>query len=586
MVELLTQAKAIKKRLAEEGPKDNNELHAWIKTNLGVDIPRTKVCEGHNAPFDFLADLFFERVGSAVLVANRGGSKTFMVAILHLLNSKFKAGCESGTIGAIENQAKRAYAHFLKFTRDDEGNVIKDIAQLKITETYFRNGSKLEILPGTKNSVNGPHWQKVHFDEVELADPEVYQESRNISTAKQLIDGRWIKAQDIITSTRKYPKGLMQEILDQIDDAMVSGKEAPFTLYKWCVFETSAQVLNQDYDDRTISCQIAYPDLDDDKKCPCHNVVKGTWRGEERTPRTLKDICKGRFARSGGWQPFSDVVNTFIQSATDIWEAQQECSRPSTENLYVPQFSRERHGVKNYLPNPDYGPIFMAVDFGGTNPHAVNWYQLLRYEIEAIDYLNNKIRLQEGTLVCFNEIYVAEIGNMKLASRIVKIEDSYRKRWRGWRVQDRFADPQAKAARLDFSQHKPPLRCSWRTTREFEEHVKIVRELFEDNKFVVDAKRCPMFCEEIVVWRLNPDTGKQIDEFNHCMSNFRYASANIEIIERNNRKGKSTPISTDRPFVKRDYTSSPSVPKSQKKNPEEAVAEEWQKRFVSVTRGF
>ena len=28
-------------------------------------------------------------------------------------------------------------------------------------------------------------------------------------------------------------------------------------------------------------------------------------------------------------------------------------------------------------------------------------------------------------------------------------------------------------------------------------------------------------------WRRDPNTGNQIDEFNHCMSNFRYAVANI-----------------------------------------------------------
>src|SRR4051812_29899293 len=92
--ELLEAQEELEVRLSEDGPQNDDELHAWIKQELGIDIPRTSVCEGHDAPFTFIADLYFERTDAALLMANRGGSKTFLVALLHWLNSRFKPGCE------------------------------------------------------------------------------------------------------------------------------------------------------------------------------------------------------------------------------------------------------------------------------------------------------------------------------------------------------------------------------------------------------------------------------------------------------------------------------------------------------------
>lgn len=553
LLELVQRGRELEKKLQLDGPQTDDELHKWVVDTLGIDIPRTSVCEGHSAPFTFFADLYFERTGSAILVANRGGSKTFLVAILHYANSTFKPGCESLTIGAIENQAKRAYVHFKKFAYDkDTGELRPEVNTPKQMETLFKNGSKLEILPGTINSVNGPHSQKVHFDEVELADPVVYEESRNISTSKETSDGLLIRAQDILTSTRKRGKGLMQQILDVCNKSMEAGARPPFIPYFWCVFETAEQVKN---------CQVACPDLPEGERCECDKIIKGTWDAEGTQQRTLKSICKGKFYKSRGWQPIDDIANTFMQSSRSVWEAQQECTKPETEDMYIPHFSRDIHGLVNFQPDPANGPISMGVDFGGTNPHAVNWYQLLRYEVEAMQSNGNIIRLKEGTRVCFDEIYITEIGNVKLAEKIVNKEEGWRRKFPNFRVMYRFADPQAKAARLDFKHHNPPLKCSWFTTREFEEHVKIVKELFEDNLMFVDVKRCPMFCEEIEDWRRDKND-RQVDTFNHCMSEFRYVMANLAIVEKSKLKPRSLPASTGKTTTRNNYGPDPTVPAS------------------------
>ena len=102
--------KTLSNKLKYDGPQTDDELHAWVKINIGVDIPRVAVCEDHCAPFDLLADLYFERVHSALAMANRGGSKTFIIAVLHFLNSTYKPGCESLSFGATEAQGNRCVA--------------------------------------------------------------------------------------------------------------------------------------------------------------------------------------------------------------------------------------------------------------------------------------------------------------------------------------------------------------------------------------------------------------------------------------------------------------------------------------------
>src|SRR3954463_4903025 len=149
--ELLDHHQQLERQLDIYGPQNPHELHAWLKSEMGLDIPRTAVGEDHDAPFDFLSDLFFEIAEPALLMANRGGSKTFLVAVLHWLNSKFKPGCESCTFGATEAQSLRAYAHLKNWIYDEaatrkSGKAVlrSEITSSLMRETIFANGSRVE----------------------------------------------------------------------------------------------------------------------------------------------------------------------------------------------------------------------------------------------------------------------------------------------------------------------------------------------------------------------------------------------------------------------------------------------------------
>src|SRR5262245_32731768 len=76
LLEYAAEIRLLEKQLKLSGPADDDELHQWIAEVIGIDIPRAAVCVDHEAPFQFISDLYFERANSVILMANRGGSKT------------------------------------------------------------------------------------------------------------------------------------------------------------------------------------------------------------------------------------------------------------------------------------------------------------------------------------------------------------------------------------------------------------------------------------------------------------------------------------------------------------------------------
>lgn len=568
LVQMHMAAAEIEERLTEDGPSTDDELWMWVKINLGIEIPRVAVCDNHQAPFDLLKDAYFSRFPAFLAVGNRGGGKTFIVALLHWLNSQFKPGIESVTFGATEAQSLRCYAHLKDWIYDDDGERRAEVQSSIMRSTEWRRkpgykkGSKVEVLAGTPDAVNGPHPQIAHADEVELMRPDTWAESRNMAVSKTVILNQGTKneeiivypSQEILTSTRKSMHGRMQELIDGVNEAIKNGMRPSYKLIIWCIFEISKEVPDcQMADDDDRYERLEELGLDPCSKCECDKVMKGLWIHNDK-PRLLSEVCKGRLFKSRGYLPYDDVRQKFQQNSQFTWEAQQECSRPETENNYLKGFTEERHGIQpwsedrpdGFKPDPNNGLIFESIDWGGTNPHAVNLYQLLDFEIEVPDFFEKAVRIKQGSLICFDEIYVTEIGIDDLATLVKQMEAKYRA-WYGpeFKIYKRFADPQGKSQRLDFK--KQGLPCDWKTTRDFDTQIEwLVREFWEDDRIRYVLGQANMFAAEAQSWQRDPDTGKQIDEFNHCMSDLRYCVANIRTLSRREQRGRKPPRSRGR----------------------------------------
>lgn len=558
----------------DKKPENDDELWYWIKDNLGLEIPRIAVCPGHNAPFEPIADLFFERIPAAIVVANRGGGKTMSAALWQFLNMRFIPEVECLSMGAVEIQAKRAYSHFRNFQKKAAEDMVDSTLR---TETVWKDGQKYEIITGSLASVNGPHNSKVHRDEIELIEDErIYQDSLQIEQSKTASDGTLIPAQTLVTSTRKTSDGLMQRLLDDCREAEANGRKPPYKVYFYCAKEC---IQNQQ------NCRVAFPDLPEDQKCDCDKIQNGEWESGE--PRTFDAICQGAFARADGFTPIEDVQNRFAKSSKAMWDAQQECKRPYAEHISLEEFSRERHGIYEFEPDPENGLIFQGIDWGGASPFCALWAQLLDFEIEVIGIDKKPKRIPQGALVLFDELYIADIGNTKFADMIVDIERGYQINWSKFGVSARFADRQGFAARKDFRNHNPPLICSWPIhTRDRQEHFKHIKDRVVDNLLYFDIRRVEMLPEEIEVW----DVNKTRKSFDHAVDAACYLCSNVHALL---QSGKQLRAQTLPGYRKTRITGSPdqfndsiprAVPSPLSKNkigPNDTLpeGEEWRAKF-------
>lgn len=514
LIALAKQLAQLKYKAGQVGPQTDDELHALIKEKWGIHVPRiaVDVDRGHCAPFDMIADAYFERITAGLAVGGRESGKTFNVAIIHALNARFKPGYEGISAGAVSEQSKRAYAALKKLNRVwgglDAETKETDVESSLQSETVYKNSSVVSILGGTVAQLNGPHSNLLHRDEVELFRRDAFDEANNITRTGVTTDGRPIKAIDLLTSSLKYAKGLLQEILERVDEAVKAGNDPPYKVYKWGVAETIAPVPNCRYDPKNA-------DLPEDELCPCERQVNGVWA--DGSPRTLASVCNGRFARGDGYRPLDpDIINKFQQNSRGVWEAQQECIRPAAEGLILENFSKDRHGVRDYMPDPENGLIFLSADFGGTNAHAANWYQLTNRMVPCKSYDGGFFVIPANSLVAFDEVYVTEVGNVDFGEMVKASEALWKQSFPYFNVTERYADIAAKAARLDWRSIGLP--TVWRITREIEEHISKCVVLVDNFRFYVDVDRCPMFVEEAEAWQRDPATGKQRDTFNHCVA--------------------------------------------------------------------
>ena len=561
-------------RLQREGPATDDELHAWIVANCHIDIPRVSVCDDHDAPFTFVADLYFERVGSALALGNRGGAKTTMVACLHFANANFKTGCEGLSFGATRGQGDRCYEHIEDwcYVHDENGAKTGEVKPFVDGEpmqshTVWKTGSKIEVVSGSKQAVNGPHPQKAAADEIDLMKEETWTESRNMAVAKKATGplpswmkqkfGDIIPPQDIVTSTRKSRVGRMASLIKSVKEALQKNHIPQFTLYQWCIFETAAEQPNcRQAPKEERELRLAELGRDPCELCECHRAVKGKVKDPqnptETVDRTLEWVCcggkmnqgVGKFFRSRGWKPYVDLINTFLQNTPGTWKLQQECREGTDENVYIEDWDLDVYGIKKWEPKPEYGPIYQGVDWGGTNPFCVLWLQYLTTDVITLDMNFQPIVIKAKSYVLFSEIYRAGTDSAKLADDVMAREAQWAEQYgheRPWFVSGRFCDPQGRGDRNAW--HRKGLKTTWPViTRQKERMIGTVQNLVIDGRFRILEPECPMFATEVEMWKKNPELDKEIDRDNHAMAAWRYGIANAETVE---RKKPSIPEDSD-----------------------------------------
>jgi transposase len=312
-------------------PQTPAELNDWLEETTGYRLPAKAVCPGHDAPLDFVWDVFSGAVTEAIVLASRGGGKTLDVALLHLANAALKPAHSTIHYGATADQSTRAYTHYLQGVR---GEALREHAPKSLqSRTEWLNRSRTEIHAATAARTQGGHPQVVSFDELDsLQSRQAFENSRGMPIEYRDEAGRTVPGQYVITSTRVLRAGPMQQA---IDDAPKTGAR----IYSWCVFETMRP------------CEIP-----------------------EDSP-LAQDAPRLDLTAADGWRSIEDVTMTHRRMAEDTWSAQMLNRRPQAGALIYSNFSEA-----NITEDAEYiegrGPLLWGYDWGFNDDTWIGFFQL------------------------------------------------------------------------------------------------------------------------------------------------------------------------------------------------------------------
>ena len=335
----------------QKGFKSDSDLYEYIKNAMEMHIPNASVCEGHVSPMRVIADFFFHRVKCGLLWASRGGGKTQDIAILNVLDAAFRKNCEVAHVAAARYQADRGLDYTKTLLELAPFNTL--LTQNVAHQNKFINGSKIEILTGSKTGVNSFHPTKSRFDEVDLVqDPGILEEffcTAMSKTCKECQNappeviakcqscrgkGQLSQAQVCLASTRKTMTGVMQSLISDIATGTRDMK-----LYPWCILE---------------SMQTCY-----DECSQCKLYTEG---------------CGGKAHKSMGFMTKNDTIQKRGEVSKQTWIAQYLNLKPDTEGLVYADFAYDMH-VTDIKPNANF-PTITCHDFGVSDHYVCLWIQI------------------------------------------------------------------------------------------------------------------------------------------------------------------------------------------------------------------
>lgn len=335
-------------------PQSKDQLHAYVKSYMGLDVPRVSMCSGHSAPMDYLwhaysadfADLpdatQARDSADCIVWAGRGGGKTRLAAVVTLLDSVFKPGCHTRILAGSLEQSSLMYDYFCDYAQSKEYKDLLD-GKIRVGRCRFTNQSQVRMLAHSQRDVRGIHINKLRCDEAELFREDVFKAAQFVTKSRDRLRG----AMEVF-STMHLPYGVMQRLID-------GAAESKMKMFKWCVWE----VIEKCGPDR------------DCKTCPL-------WKD-----------CAGKAKNASGYLKIDDVIDQMRRSSRKAFEAEMLCMRPQMEGAVFGEFTTEDH-IRPTAYDPNL-PLYLGIDFGFSSPFVCLWVQVdNNSQVRVIDeYVQN-----------------------------------------------------------------------------------------------------------------------------------------------------------------------------------------------------
>jgi hypothetical protein len=214
------------------------------------------------------------------------------------------------------------------------------------------------------------------------------------------------------------------------------------------------------------------------------------------------------------------------------------------EGLVYDCWDDDQYTVNEWTPALELGEIDLVADFGGTDPFAIQFWQTLANDVEWEGRV-----LPQGAIILFDQIYVADIGNVSagvmLNERIADWDDLIP----GFaeHVGSVYRDVSAAAAARDWRKLSsygtgPGYRDIKTVSRggiKIQERIALCYELIGAGYIYVDATRCPAFVDEIGGYEYNENTGKPIGGDDHALDAMGYFCWNRHVERRLKKRGQT-----------------------------------------------
>lgn len=220
-------------------PQNDDELWWAVRAAWGIQIPRIRVCQHHDTPFEAFSHAYFARNQQAMWLGSRGFSgKTFTMSLLGLTEMCF-LGAEVSVLGGSGAQAIRVQASMnqLWHSPSSPKHLLKKVPTK--FETELTNGGNARTLMASQNSVRGPHPSRLRIDEIDEAELEIIQAALGQTMRKKsLVSGvGQIETNTVFSSTHTYPDGPVTYFKKDF-------QEKGFPVFQWCYKETEKKSIS------------------------------------------------------------------------------------------------------------------------------------------------------------------------------------------------------------------------------------------------------------------------------------------------------------------------------------------------------
>lgn len=206
-------------------PQTPDELHAFVHTVWGMNIPRVKVCPNHSAPFDAFCNAYFAETPVAVWKASRGlGGKSTLLATLCTTEAACLAA-QVTILGGSGAQSQRVQ----EVAQEAWYSPLAPKSMLESTTMYMtrlRNTGWIRSLMASQRSARGPHPQRLRLDEIDEMDLGILEAAQG-QPMDAIRNGKLIETNTVMSSTHQYPDKTMTTILKR-------AKELGWPVFEWC----------------------------------------------------------------------------------------------------------------------------------------------------------------------------------------------------------------------------------------------------------------------------------------------------------------------------------------------------------------